>query len=260
MRRIHLLVGFLCLFSSPCAAQLPAPADEQNGDGMVSALFVLPSNKFTDASLLEMAKEYLSRHERIELIEVGFYTDDETAWDSRGKLIDHVSYDLWKAEFEKRAQKQSVRAGVLLKYGSYAALRVRDADGNIREITIDGASLFHPQVGGVALDLLHVTFAKQGFGTANKLTAHFYFTLPGRVSSKEARSIAESFFRIVRVRDVVVHFREDEWFIFDTFYPWNNLFTRAKTPPTLGDSAKSVEYLCKPSQGETCYQTSLGKG
>jgi hypothetical protein len=226
---------------------------------MLSALFVLPSSKFTDRSLLDMAKEYLHRHEHVKLIQVGFYTDEEAASDSRGKSIDHVSYGLWKVEFEKRAQMKPVRAGVLLKYGSYATLKVHDADGNTRELSIDGESAFHPFVGGVALDLLHVGFAKQGFGAANKLTAHFYFTIPRKMSSKEARSIAESFFRIVDVRGVVVHFREDEWFIFDPFYPWNNLFLKAKAPPTLDDAAKSVEFLCKPSQGDACYQTSLGK-
>src|SRR5271165_7195882 len=131
MGRIHLVVAFLCVFSSPCTAQLPVPVREQNGDGMLSALFVLPSNKFTDGTLLELAKEYLHRHEHVKLIQVGFYTDEEAASDSRGKSIDHVSYDRWKVEFEKRAQKKSVRAGVLLKYGNYATLKVHDEDGNI---------------------------------------------------------------------------------------------------------------------------------
>jgi hypothetical protein len=30
-------------------------------------------------------------------------------------------------------------------------------------------------------------------------------------------------------------FREDEWFVFDSFYPWMNPFRKSEPPPTLKD-------------------------
>jgi|SRR6267142_247511 len=251
----------IILSSSICACYaqaIPEPVEEQKGHGIISSVFVVPVSEFNDDTLPRLAAQYLSRHQQVKLLQVGFYTDERTAWDFRGKSIDHISYEYWKKEFKKRVKEKSIRAATLLKCGNSATLRIRHSDGEIKEIKINGDNAFHPIEEGIALNLLHVNFVDQGFGDASQLTAHFYLILPKRITAKEARRLAKSYFDTLGVSNVVLHFREDEWFVFDSFYPWMNPFTKAETPPTLKETAKSVQFLCTPAQDDACFQTSMG--
>jgi len=42
--------------------------------------------------------------------------------------------------------------------------------------------------------------------------------------------------------------KQDGWFIFSTFYPWINPFSDQGTPPTLEETARSAEFLCRPAE------------
>ncbi len=234
------------------------PIEEQKATAMASTLLVIPASDFKDDVLFHLATKYLSQYRNLELVQIAIYTDANLARDSKGKTTFHVTYEYWKREFEERARNKSICAAVVLKYGNSASLRIRHVDGQIKEIKIAGDNVFHPVVEGVALDLVHVSFTYQGFGDASQLTAHFYLTLPRRITSKEATRLAKSFFDRLGISNVDLNLREDGWFIFDTFYPYMNPFSKEERPPTLQEAAKSVEFLCTPQQDDGCFQWSLG--
>jgi len=237
---------------------MAVPVEELRGQDMASSAVVIPLTQFNDEVLLQLATEYLSRFQGVRLLQIGIYTDDNTARDSKGKTAFHVTYDYWKREFEKRAKRKSICAAVLLKYGNSATLRIRHADGEIKEIKIADDNAFHPALGGLTLHLLHVSFVNQGFGDAKQLIPHFYFSLPKKISPDEAEMLAKAFLVVLGVSTATLNFREDEWYIFDTFYPWLNPFTKAETPPTPKEAAKSVEFLCTPAREVACFQSSRG--
>ena len=235
---------------------IPEPIEELRGDGIVSSVVVVPKGEFTDTDLRKYASEYLSRYRSFKLIQVGFYTEERTAWDFRGKSIDHYSYEYWKKEYEKGMSSGPLREATLLAYGGSATLRMRDNNEKIKEITILGSNVFHPNLEGLGLSVLHVGFSEQG--QPSKLTAHFYVTIPKKITLQEAERLAKVFFGRTEVRDVTLNLREDEWFVFDAFYPWNNPFTRARAAPTLEETARSVQFLCTPRQEDGCFQSALG--
>jgi len=245
--------------SYKCDAQdVAVPIEEQKAPAMASTLLVISAAEFKDDVLLQLARKYLSEYRNLKLVQIGIYTDASLAYASKGKTTFHVTYEYWKREFEEREQNKSICAAVVLKYGNSASLRIRHADGQIKEIGIVGTNVFHPALDGVALNLLHVSFVNQGFGNDEHLTAHFYFTLPERIDSKEATRLAKSFFDTLGISNVTFNLREDGWFIFDTFYPYMNPFSKEETPPTLKEAAKSAEFLCTPQQDDGCFQWSLG--
>ena len=242
-----------------CHAQdVAVPIEEQRAPAMASALLVIPAAEFKDDVLLQLAKKFLAQYGNLKLVQIGIYTDAGLAYASKGKTTFHVTYEYWKREFEQREQNKSICAAVVLKYGNSASLRIRHADGQIKEIGIVGANVFHPSVEGFALNLLHVSFVTQGFGNDEHLTANFYFTLPKRIDSIEATRLAKSFFDTLGISNVTFNLREDGWFIFDPFYPYMNPFSKEETPPTLKETAKSVAFLCTPQQEDVCFQWSLG--
>jgi hypothetical protein len=257
-----LLLSLIILFMSirECRAQAVAdPIDEQKGRGMVASQVVIPVSEFNDDALTRLAAQYLSRYRQFQLLQVDFYTEERTPSEFREKSIDHISYEYWKKEFEIGVRYKSIRAATLLKYGQSAALRIRHANGEIKEIRIAGDDAFHPIVEGLALNVLHVSLVNQGFGNARQLRAQFYLKIPKRITAHEAHTLAKSYSRTLGVSNVALNFREDEWFVFDTFYPWVNPFTKvAETPPTLEETAKSVQFICTPEQDDVCFQIALG--
>jgi hypothetical protein len=161
---------------------------------------VVPEADFNAFGLSKYASEYLFRYKELKLIQVGFYTEESTALDFRGKSIDHISYEYWKKEYETRMSAGPIRMAILLAYGNSATLRIRDGDQKVKEITIAGSNVFHPTLEGLSLNVLHVGFSDQG--QPSKLIAHFYVTIPKRVSAQEAEKLAKSFFARTEVRDV----------------------------------------------------------
>ena len=256
-----LLCLFFLLVFCLCKGQAQdttATIKEQHAPEMASFVVIVPVTEFREDNLRKLANEYLGRSQTVKLLNVGMFTERAPAYDSLGKTTYHISYDVWKEEFEKRAQDKSERAAVLLKCGNSATLRIRNLNGEIEEIKIAGENAFHPTVAGVALDILHVSFVDQGFGDARELTAHFYVKVPKRITPKEASELAKSFFDTLGLSNVTLHLREDDLFIFDPFYPWMNPFTKSETPPSLKDTARSAQFLCSPRQEGTCFQSALG--
>jgi hypothetical protein len=254
------LLAIVCLLNANLAVSqaqaVPEPVEELKGDGIVASAVLVAKENFTETHLTKLAFEYMARYHSSKLIQVGFYTEERTAWDFRGKSVDHFPYEYWKKEYEKRMSSGVIRGATLLAYGNSGTLRIRDGNQQVKEITIVGSNVFHPVLDGLGLNVLHVGFSEQG--QPSKLTAHFYMTIPRSITPKEAEMLAKSFFDTTKVRDVTLNIREDEWFIFDAFYPWLNPFTEAKPAPTLKGTARSVQFLCTPEQENTCFQSALG--
>ncbi len=254
-----LLMIFLVAGSNSGFAQDKAVLiEEQKASGFASYVVVIPIVEFRREVLIRLANEYLGRYEKLELLQVGVYTDRKTALDSTGKKVFDFTYSAWKNEFENRKQGKPMRAAEFLKYGSAATLRIRYPDRRVEEIAITGETTFHPPVNGMTPALLHVSFVRQGFGESKELIPHFYFSVPKRITPEEAQLFATSFRRTSGVSKIEIHLRQDEWFIFDAHYPWVNAFTQSEKPPTQTEAAKSVEFLCRPTEEQSCYQSSGG--
>lgn len=230
----------------------------EEADGLVSYTLVIPHREFTKDSLLQLANAYLARFHQASFLNVGIFIDRPTALNSAGKGIDHLSFDWWKHEFENRMQIKSLSAAELLKYGGAATLRIRYGDGHIEEIPVRGKNLFHSTVDGMNLDLLHVTCVFQGFVTNKQLFPILYFRTSKDITFQKAEELAKLIFTKSGVIRMKINFRTDDWFIFDTFYPWLNPFSPAGGPPTEAQAARSAQYLCVLPGVTACYQTSGG--
>jgi len=253
------LLIYFALCACPGLSQVKARViSGQRTDGFGSYLLVIPSNEFRKDELLQLAKRYLRRYSNINLLQVGIYVDRETAADSRGKHIDHYSFDMWKREFASGKQKKSLCAAELLKYGTAATLRIRYPDAKIEEIVITGENVFHPIVSGVAFNLLHMTVVFQGFSTARELMPMLYFSTSKGLTAEDAEAFAKTFLRMSGASRLKIYMRQDEWFISDSFYPWNNPFSAAEAPPSEAEAARSDEFLCAPAEKQACYQSHVG--
>jgi hypothetical protein len=202
-----------------------------------------------------LADDFLHRHADVKLLDLGIYTDMATARDSEGKNLNHFTYRQWLNEFQGRTQQQSTAE--LLKNGGDATLRIRYSDGRREEITVAGQNVFHPIVGGIAVNLLYVTCVHQGFGATKQLFPHLYFTAPIN-TVQEATSVSRAILSASRIPAMEVLIRRDQWFIFNEYYPWVNPFAASQGPPTETEAAQSPEFLCKPTTEERpCYQTAV---
>jgi hypothetical protein len=258
-KTIFLYTLYIALGAPPGFAQKGAEViEKQAGDGMAFYTVAIPADEFTRDNLLQLAKRYLRRHAKVRLLNLGIYVGIPAARDSTGKHMIHFTYDQWKQEFDRRKESNSLSAAELLKYGAAATLRIRYSDGRIEEIPITGDNVFHPIVGGLKLNLLHVTGVLQGFDGSKQLIPLFYFSLSKEISTQDARKLAASLLRSSAVSKMEIRMREDEWFIFDPHYPWRNPFTSVEAAPTEKEAARSVEFLCKPSETQSCYQSSAG--
>ena len=231
---------------------------EQKSNGLASYVLVIPSEDFNEDELLRVAHRYMAEKPEVKVLQLGIFTEDKAAHDFMGKNVFDITYALWRANFQDRAKKEIPCAAVLLKYGSSATLKVRYPGGKIQEIAVAGENVFHLVKNNVAVDLQHVSVVNQGFGKSRQLVPHFYFTVANPISQDEATRLAESIRDSIGVPSVVVHLREDQWFIFDAHYPWLNPFARTMTAVSESDAASSIEFLCQPAQRESCYQVSKG--
>ena len=256
---IYLLTLLMAIPVSGLGQSWPAAFKESIGESLASYTVVIPATEFKKTALIQLAEEYLAKNKELKLVQVGIFSDKDQARDSLGKGIFDFSYDIWRTEFDRRKKEKEQAAAVLLKYGANATLRIKYADGRTEEVTIAGKDAFHPQVNNVTLSLLQVSLVDQGFGINKKLTPHFYFVVPRTITTDEATALAKSIIQRVGIPRAVVHFREDEWFIFDAHYPWVNPFATAELLPSESEVAKSSEFLCRSSDTEACYQTSTGR-
>jgi hypothetical protein len=204
------LLAIVCLLNANLALSraqaVPEPIEELKGDGIVTSVVLVAKENFAESDLTKLASEYMARYHSFRLIQVGFYTEERTAWDFRGKSVDHFSYEYWKQEYEKRMSSGLAREAILLAYGNSGTLRIRDRNQQIKEITIVGSNVFHPVLDGLGLNVLHVGFSGQG--QPSKLTAHFYLTIPRRITAHEAERRAKSFFDKTKILDVTLNIRE----------------------------------------------------
>jgi len=232
--------------------------ERQVADGLASYTVVIPADQFKRDRLIELARQYLERYNGIELLNVGFYIDRGAARDSMGKTMVHFTYQQWKDEFNRRKDNHLLSAAEVLKYGGAATLRIRHSDGHIEEIEITGKNVFHASVGSSTLNLLQVTLVGQGLGGSKQLTPHFYFSIPSKITPEEAAALSKSILRASGLSKMEIRIRQDEWFIFDRSYPWRNPFSPVETAPSESEAAESAEFICKPAENQTCYQSSVG--
>ena len=246
---------FLSTYPSSTLAQVKARlvAKEQAGK-LASYTLVIPSADFKKDTLLKLANKYLSTNSEVKLLQLGIYTEESAAHDSAGKKMFDITYDVWKREFERRTPQSTFPAAELLKYGSSSTLRIRFPDGQLEEIAISGVSAFHRDIDNCELSLLHVSLVRQGFGKEKQLTPNFYFKVTRAITLPEARAVAKSFAHLIGAPKPEIHFREDEWYVFDADYPWVNPFVHSHSPPSEAEAAKSAEFVCKPTEDEACYQ------
>ncbi len=261
MRNVGLSLCLLWLIVCPFPASAtvnPRIVSEQKEGGLASYILIVPEGTFKKADLLKLANKYMTTNAEVQLLQVGIFTAENVAHDFMGKNVFDTTFSVWKTQVENRLTEHTVCAAVLLKYGSSATLKVRYPNGQIEEIIISGANTFQPNLDKLPMHLQHVSFVNEGFGKGKRLVAHFYCTVGSRVSSSEASKLARSLLLLVGTSRIEVHLREDEWFIFDAHYPWVNLFAQTQVPPTESEAKRSVEFLCKPGEKETCYQVSSG--
>jgi hypothetical protein len=190
----------------------------------------------------------------VKLLQLGIYTEDGAAHDTAGKKIFDITYGVWQKEVERRTLKNTFPAAELLKFKSSSTLRIRFPAGQLEEIAVSGANVFHPNIDNWELSLLHVSLVRRGFSKRRELIPSFYFKVNRSISQPEAGAIAKSVADLIGISKPEIHFREDAWYIFDADYPWVNPFVRADSLPAEADVAKSVEFVCRPAQEKACDQ------
>jgi hypothetical protein len=227
---------------------------EERADGLASFTVIIPTADFSKTTLLELANKYLSENPGIKLLQLGIYTEDRAAHESAGKQVFDITYGAWHKEVERRTLDNTFPAAELLKYGSSSTLRVRFPGGQLEEIPISGASVFHRKIDNCDLSLLHLSLSRKGFGKGKQLIPIFYFKATRGIKLAEAGVMAETFAHSIAVSKPEIHFREDEWYVFDAAYPWVNPFVHSGSLPSEAEVAKSAEFVCRPGKDETCYQ------
>jgi hypothetical protein len=231
---------------------------EESANDCASYIVILPTAEFGRDALIRTANMYLQRYDNIRLLDVKFVSDAAAAQELKGKGTFHFTYQTWGDRFETlRRQASSKVAAELLAFGGSAALRIRHADGYIEEIRLKGESVFHPVVGGYDLDLLYVAFAPQGIGRFRSLVATLYLKRSQSITAQEAGTISRALRQRTGIPANIV-IRQDEWFIFDPYYPWLNPFTSAHARPSESQLAASREFFCARDGGEPCYEVSAG--
>src|SRR5579872_2351442 len=198
--------------------------ENEQEDGIAAQAVLLSPKEFTEPVLLASSKEYISQHQSVEILQVRFVTDPAAAQELRGKGIVHISYDMWRHEFELRKQQKRLGVAELLKIGPNATLRISFPD-SIKEICLVGSNVFHPGVQGAVLDLLHSAVVRQGLGKNRHLSVILYYRVNTELSAKEAVAIGRSIGLRSDSPNVKILVRQDEWYIFDPYYPWLNPFT-----------------------------------
>jgi len=249
------LFVFLSIYPSSIFAEVKTRlVAEERGNGLASYTLVIPSADFKKDTLLELANKYLSTNSEVKLLQLGIYTEDGAAHDAAGKKIFDITYGVWKREFERRTLENTFPVAELLKYGSSSTLRIRFPGGQPEEIAISGVSAFHRSIDNWELNLLYVSLVRQGFGKEKQLIPSFYFRVMKRITQPEAGVVAESVAHLIGASKPEIHFRQDEWYIFDAGYPWVNPFVHSSSPPSEAEAAKSVEFVCRPTEEKACYE------
>jgi hypothetical protein len=77
------------------------------------------------------------------------------------------------------------------------------------------------------------------------------------LSLQKAERVAEALWKEILYCDVVVHVRNDEWFIESEGYPWVNPFLPLAPLPPYERFAKTTRYYCSFGGGKGCMEFGL---
>jgi hypothetical protein len=231
--------------------------ENQQEDRIAAQTILLSPKEFTEPVLVALSKERLSQYQDVDLLQVRFVTDSSAAHELSGKGIVHISYDTWRHEFGLRKRKGHLKVAELLKIGPNATLRISFPD-SVKEISLMGNNAFRRGVQGMVLELLHTAIVRQGFGKSKRLKAILYYRVNKEISSIEAMTIARSISLQSDSPRLRILIRQDEWYIFDPYYPWFNPFTNVQQAPAEEELARSQEFVCESVSEGGCYQSSSG--
>lgn len=254
MRIVPALVLSLALSTPSGLAAMDHKVIHQEEEGGVgSYTLLIHPTEFTKAALLTLATQFLRRHAQLSLLDIGIYTDAQSAGEFAGAGITDYTYGNWLAEFEASRKRGLPCGAEVFKSGPAAALRIRYPDGRIEETVIRDGDVFHPVINGVSLDLLHVLCVRQGFGTRARLTPLLYFSVSRDISPVQGEAMARSILRASGVARMTVSLRPDKWFMFDPYYPWVNPFAPVDSPPSE-QAKRAWQLLCHPPDEQDCFQ------
>jgi hypothetical protein len=254
--RINLLVCFLSIAMAACSGQ---EVLYQLEGSVVQKDFLIQPNDFSSAYVLKLSNSFLHETRNASLAKLTIYTQKPLAFLLRsGKGVTDYSYEFWRSEYSELLPKLSAMAE-LVKVKDHATLRIRDAEGRVEEIALNGDNVFHGRVNGTEYDLLEVTFRKTLPNSATpRVSVNFSIALRQTLSFDSALAIAKCIEGQVGMPDVAIVIRNDRWFVDDQSYPWINPFVPVAQLPTWDQYKDSFSYYCSSKSNQTkCTRMSI---
>jgi hypothetical protein len=212
---------------------------------------VIPEPEFTTALLKERFLRVLrDKDPRLVVLHLEVFIDKEEANGRNMKLRSDVSYEVWR-DLYRDYEKGIPPSAELLMINGNAAMRMRDRDGSVRMIALQGSNPFIIHGPGGDFNLLHLaieegtsTYALEHQTTDTTQIFLCFITGTKAIDITNGKAIAMKLRKDIGLGEVEVRLSSDPWFITDSSFPIVSPYAAGAKPPTEGEYQRAPEILC----------------
>jgi hypothetical protein len=247
----------LILVLSIVCSPLPAAVVlyEKSAPSVVDSAVLVAEHEFSQSRLEGLAREFLETHEALPVKKLSLFVDSRAEVRARfGKAMSHPSY--YDSQLRREAGDKLPTVAEVLAFRGSAVLRARMPDGSLWSKVLNRSDPLRIKLPGIDAEILYVHFHEWGFNRS-ALAIQIFVRLAAELSPDKAERIAAALWKDIPYSDVVVHVRNDEWFIESEGYPWTNPFLPVSPLPSYKQFSKTKEYYCSVAGGKGCMEFGL---
>jgi hypothetical protein len=145
--------------------------------------------------------------------------------------IDHMTYSYWKKWHDASAKSQEPVAEMIFIKGD-ALLRMRDADGHVRQKVIQGKNPLVFDADGATFDVLYFSFSEPHPPVIQLKTADIYMQSSRPASTHLGEALLKLWQPLLPGFAVSLLIRVDRWFLYNSSFPFFYPFGEEGEPPS----------------------------
>lgn len=235
------------LFSAP--SQQVKTIRETRGPQIVDASMVIPAALFSESGIIMICNSFLTENRAAGMVRLMISTDTQDVLSMGGAGVTDVSFAEWR-ELYANTKKNLPAAAELVSIRGNAAVRIRNAEGQVSERVLSGRTpfiiSFHDERVLIrGLGLTHVWNPD----AASFATFEVFVQSSRPWNLSEAQEFSRSYRGKTNIADLVIQISNGWCFPGESNYPVVNRILPRLSPPTLEEFKRLHRFYCNDATG-----------
>jgi hypothetical protein len=208
---------------------------------------IIPSEQFSLTELTRLSLEII-KNRPSNFRDIWFFTSRSEADEFQSaKMSVEVPYTVWRLSYE-RIHEPSLRVAEMVSIRDSAILLLRDRDRRVTRKVLAGVDPLSLEISGSVVHISHFSISPLQAGAREfRITAYAWCT--GPLDRARALAVLEQLGKKLPFRDVLLHMRQDPWFISDVGFPVLPPFDPEFSAPPKEEYAASSMLVCDRGLG-----------